>query len=164
MNVAKNWARTIINIRSFLEQTVVERANDYPCLKKHSPTLVISTQNWSILAKFAKKKISEIGCFLLIVSWRSFSPKFLWNRPSFLKICLWKSFENWLFPAKIPRNRPIFPRICPWKSREILLFFPWNIRSPVFKIKPIKSIKYIFTWWWPTRGDSRRTTAGMAKR
>ena len=27
------------------------------------------------------------------------------------------------FPAKIPRNRPTFPRICPWKSRKILLFF-----------------------------------------
>ena len=35
-------------------------------------------------------------------------------------------------PAKIPQNRPIFPRICPWKSREILVFFPQNIRSPVY--------------------------------
>ena len=88
------------------------------------------------------------------------------NRPIFLRICPWKSFEIWLFsvkiprnrpiflriltflprksrgigrfsanfdffPAKIPWNRPIFPRICPRKSSEILLFFPWNIRSPV---------------------------------
>ena len=42
----------------------------------------------------------------------------------------------WLFLGEVsPRNflwnRPIFPQICPWKSREILLFFPWNIRSPV---------------------------------
>ena len=36
------------------------------------------------------------------------------------------------FPAKIPRNRPIFLRICPWKSRDILVFFPRNIRSPVY--------------------------------
>ena len=36
------------------------------------------------------------------------------------------------FPAKIPRNRPFFLRICPWKFREILVFFPWNIRSPVY--------------------------------
>ena len=37
MNVAKNWALTIMltafSIRSFLERTVVERANDYPCEK-----------------------------------------------------------------------------------------------------------------------------------
>ena len=37
MNVAKNWALTIMLIaltfRSFLERTVVERANDYPCYK-----------------------------------------------------------------------------------------------------------------------------------
>ena len=104
-------------------------------------------QNWSILAKFAKKKSSEIGCFLLIVSWWSFPAhrNFPWNRPIFLRICPWKSFEIWLFSAKIlrnrtifrqifnllPQNRPIYPRICPWKSLEILLFFLQNIRSPV---------------------------------
>ena len=132
-------------------------------------------------SEICPKKPSEIGCFLLIVSWWNFQ----WNRPIFLRICPWKSFENWLFsakiprngpiflrnltflprkspeigrlyrefwlfsrencpkladcsanfdffPAKIPRNRPIFQRICPWKSREILLFFPRNIRSPVY--------------------------------
>ena len=26
-----------------------------------------------------------------------------------------KSFEIWLFPAKIPQNPLIFPQICPWK-------------------------------------------------
>ena len=33
---------------------------------------------------------------------------FPWNRPIFLRICPWKSFESWLFSTKIPRNRPIF--------------------------------------------------------
>ena len=55
------------------------------------------------------------------------SPRnFPWNRPIFLRICPWKSFEIWLFSAKIPRNRPIFPRILtffPRKSREIGRFF-----------------------------------------
>ena len=69
------------------------------------------------------------------------SPRnFPWNRPIFLRICPWKSFENWLFSAKIPRNGPIFlefwllslenrpivPRILtffPRKSREIGRFF-----------------------------------------
>ena len=47
---------------------------------------------------------------------------FLWNRPIFLRICPQKSFENWLFSAKIPRNGPSFRRILtflPRKSLEI---------------------------------------------
>ena len=82
-------------------------------------------------SEICQKKTSEIGCFLLIVSWRSFPRNFSWNRPIFLRnsweiVCPWKSFENWLFSAKIPRNRPIVPRILtffPWKSREIGRFF-----------------------------------------
>ena len=81
------------------------------------------------------------------------SPRnFRWNRPIFVIICLRISFKIWLFSTKIPRNRPIFQRIltffpakiprnqsifqqiCPWKSPEILLFFPRNIRGPVFDI------------------------------
>ena len=84
-----------------------------------------------MLAKFAKKKSSEMGCFLLIVSWRSFPLKFPVKSANFSKNLPRKTFKIWLFSAKILRNRPIFPRICPWKSREILRFFPRNIRSPV---------------------------------
>ena len=50
-----------------------------------------------------------------------FPRNFPWNRPIFLRLCPWKSFEIWLFCAKIPRNRPIFPRILtffPRKSRK----------------------------------------------
>ena len=51
------------------------------------------------------------------------SPRnFPWHRPIFLTICPWKSFEIWLFSAKIPRNGPIFLRILtflPRKSRKI---------------------------------------------
>ena len=84
-------------------------------------------QNWLILAKF---KSSEIGCFLQIVSWRSFPPKFPVNRLIFLRICPWKSFEIWLFSAKILWNRPIFLRILTFLPRNrsifqrIMTFFP----------------------------------------
>ena len=78
-------------------------------------------------------------------------PKFPMKSADFSKNLPRKSFEIWLFSAKIPRNRPIFcefclfsrqiprnrlifPRVCPWKSRKILLFFPRNIRSPVYNI------------------------------
>ena len=89
--------------------------------------LVISTQNWSILAKFAKKiqrnRLIFTDCFLA-----KFPPprNFPWNRPNFLRICSWKSFEIWLFSSKIPQNRPIFVRILtflPRKSPEIGWFF-----------------------------------------
>ena len=110
-------------------------------------------------SEICQKKSIEIGCFLLIVSWRSFPPKFSMKLADFSKNLPQKSFKIWLFSAKIlrnrpiflqiltflprnrpiferiltffPRNRPIFPRICPRKCRKILLFFPRNIRSPV---------------------------------
>ena len=105
--------------------------------------LVISTQNWSILAKFAKK----IQRNRLIFTWQSSPPpppkfpvkpaefsenlplKILWN----LTFFLWNPAKSADFcanfnfsPAKIPRNRLIFPRICP----KILLSFLRNMRSP----------------------------------
>ena len=52
-----------------------------------------------------------------------FSPaKIPRNWPIFLWICPWKSFEIWLFCAKMRRNRPIFLRI--------LTFLPQN--RPIF--------------------------------
>ena len=64
-------------------------------------------------SEICQKKSSQMGCFLLIVSWRSFPRNFTWNRPIFLRI--------WIY-AKIPQNRPIFLRILtflPRKSHEI---------------------------------------------
>ena len=91
MNVAKNWALTI---RSFFEQTAVERANYYiPVKKTLSNAGHIDAKIESILAKFAKTKSSEIDCFLLIVSWRSFPPKFPVKSTDFSKNLPRKSFE-----------------------------------------------------------------------
>ena len=75
-----------------------------------------------VFSEICQKKPSEIGCFLLIVSWRSFPVKsadFSMNLP--LKI-----LRNLTFSAKMPRNRSIFLRILtfpPRKSREIGRFF-----------------------------------------
>ena len=89
-------------------------------------------------SEICQKKNQQNQLFFTDCFLAKFPPwNFPWNRPIFLRICPWKSFEIWLFSAKIPRsrtifrriltffpwNRPIFPRICPWKSREILLFF-----------------------------------------
>ena len=91
-------------------------------LQKRSPTLVISTQNWSILAKFAKKIPAKSAVFYWLFLGEVSTRNFPWNQPIFLRICPWKSFENWLFSAKIPRNGLIFLRILtslPRKSPEI---------------------------------------------
>ena len=97
-------------------------------------------------SEICQKKSSEIGCFLLIVSWRSFPPEISREIGRFflpLKILRKLTFfrENpaksadfpanfFFFPAKIPRNRRIFPRICPLKSREISLFFSAKYQKP----------------------------------
>ena len=105
--------------------------------------LVISTQNWSILVKFAKKNPAKSAVIYWLFLGEVSPRNFLWNRPIFLRICPWKSFEIWLFfanlaksanfsanfdfsLAKIPQNWPIFARILtffPRKSCEIGWFF-----------------------------------------
>ena len=92
--------------------------------KKRYTTLVISTQNSSILAKFARKK--KLAVFYWLFLGEVYPRNFPWNQLIFPRICPWKSFEIWLFSAKFPQNRPIFLRILiflPRKSREIGLFF-----------------------------------------
>ena len=83
--------------------------------------LVISTQNWSILAKFTQKNPANSAVFYWLLLGEVSPPprNFPW-------ICPWKSFEIWLFSAKIPQNRPIFLRnltFLPRKSYEIGRFF-----------------------------------------
>ena len=96
--------------------------------------LVISTQNWSILAKFAKKiqrnRLFFTDCFLA-----NFPPEISREMGRFFLDLSRKSFEIWLFSAKIPRNRPIFLRILTFLPRnlpifeQILTFFPWKSRE-----------------------------------
>ena len=80
-------------------------------------------KNWSILAKFAKKKPSEIGCFLLIVSWQSFPPKFPVKSADSPKKFLGnylplKILRKLTFSAKNPWNGPIFLRILTFLPRK----------------------------------------------
>ena len=105
-------------------------------------------------SEICQKKSSEISCFLLIVSWRSFPRNFLWNRLIFLRICPRKSFEIWLFSAKIPQNQPIFLQILTSprrKSHEISRFFsefaPENpAKFSFFSATYQKPCLYFFYW------------------
>ena len=129
MNVAKNWALAILNVNSFNIRTflvsselLLKERMIIPVKKKRSPTLVTSTQNWSILAKFAKEKPSEIGSFLLIVSWRSFPSKFPVKSADFPKNLPQKILRNLTFFRQNPAKWLIFLRILtflPRKSPEI---------------------------------------------
>ena len=97
------------------------------------------TQNWSILAKFATppppKKPAKLAVFYWLFRGEVSPWNFPWNRPISLWISPWKSFEIWLFSAKMPRNRPIFLRILTFLPRnrpifpQILTFFPWKSRE-----------------------------------
>ena len=132
MTVAKNWALTIMLIAltfaHFSSKLLLKEQMIISVKKKRSPTLVISTQNWLILAKFAKKNPAKSAVFYWLFFGEVSPRNFPWNRPIFLRICPWKSFETWLFSAKMPRNRPIVPRILtffPAKIPRNRLIFPW---------------------------------------
>ena len=116
-------------------------------LKKRETTLVISTQNWSILAKFAKKTPAKSAVFYWLFLGKVSPRNFPWNRPIFLRICPWKSFEIWLFPLKSSEIERfsgefwLFSRENPTKLADfsgILTFFLRN--RPIFpRICPWKS-------------------------
>ena len=83
-------------------------------------------KNWALTIMFIALTFAHFSFFYWLFLGEVSPGNFLWNRPIFLRICPWKSFENWLFSAKIPRNGPIFLRILtffPRKSREIGRFF-----------------------------------------
>ena len=71
------------------------------------------------------KKIQRNRLFFTDYFLAKFPPgNFPSNRPIFLRICSWKSFQIWLFSAKIPQNRRIFLLILPFlpqKSHEFWL-------------------------------------------
>ena len=97
------------------------------------------------------KKSSEIGCFLLIVSWGSFPPKFPVKSADFSKNLPLKILQNLTFLHWNPRNRLIclriltFSREYPAKSADFSAkfdFFPAKIprNRPIFpRICPWKS-------------------------
>ena len=79
MNVAKNWALTImlmaLAFAHFSSELLLEEQIIIPVKK----TLNNASQIDAKLIDFSeicRKKSSEIRCFLLIVSWPSFPPKF----------------------------------------------------------------------------------------
>ena len=98
-------------------------------------------QRWSYRRKIDRflrnlpKKNTKSAVFYWLFLGEVSPWNFPWNWPIFLWICPWKSFEIWLFSAKMPRNRPIFLRILTFLPQnrpifpQILTFFPWKSRE-----------------------------------
>ena len=105
--------------------------------------LVISTQNWSILAKFAKKNPAKSAVFYWLFLGEVSPRNFPWNRPIFLRTCPSKSFEIWLFSLK---------------SREIGWFFCQFWLSP-----PAKSADFPLNFAFFSREISRFSTNSPLK-
>ena len=97
-------------------------------VKKRLTTLVISMQNWLILAKFAKKNPAKSVVFYWLFLGKFPPPprNFLWNRPILLIICPWKNLSKFeFFPLKSTKSAD-FLRILtflPRKSCQIGWFF-----------------------------------------
>ena len=64
--------------------------------------------------------------FLSEVSPRNFP----WNRPIFLRICPWKSFEIWLFSCENPTKSANFSTNLPLKIPWNFAFFPAKYQKP----------------------------------
>ena len=79
MNVAKNWALTIMFIAlafaHFSSKLLLNEQMIFPVKKTLNNAGHIDAKLIDF-SEICQKKSSEIGCFLLIVSWRSFPPKF----------------------------------------------------------------------------------------
>ena len=139
MNVAKNWALTImltaLAFAHFSSELLLKEQMIMPVKKKTLNNAGHIDPNWSILAKFAKKNPAKSAVLYWLFLGEVSSWNFPWNRPIFLRICPRNSFEIWLFSAKIPQNRPIFLRILTFlpQNRTIFLriftFFPCKSRE-----------------------------------
>ena len=121
MNVAKNWAlttmQTTLAFAHFSSKLLLKEQMIIPVKKTLNNAGHIDAKLIDF-SEICQKKPSEIGCFLLIVSWRSFPVKsadFSMNLP--LKI-----LRNLTFSAKMPRNRSIFLRILTFLPRNRRIF------------------------------------------
>ena len=95
--------------------------------------------------KFAEKNPAKSAIFFGLFLGEVSLWNFPWKRPIFLRICPWKSFEMWLFSAKIPRNRPIF---CEFWLR--LFTFPY------FFMRYTASYRHRYLDFQMYRGGGRR--------
>ena len=100
MNVAKNWALTIMLIALafayFSSKLLLKEQMIIPVKKTLNNAGHIDAELIDF-SEICQKKSSEIGCFLLIVYWRSFPPKFPVKSADFSKNLPFKILRNLTF-------------------------------------------------------------------
>ena len=85
--------------------------------------LVISTQNWSISAKFAKKNPSKSSVFYWLFLGEDSPQNFPWNRPIFLRICPENPSKFDFFPLKSREIGRFFREFAPENPAKFCFFF-----------------------------------------
>ena len=97
MDVAKNWALTIMLIAltftDFSSELLLKEQMIIPVKKMLSNAGHIDAKLFDF-SEISPKKSSKIGCFLLIVSWQSFPPKFPMKSADFSKTLPLKILQN----------------------------------------------------------------------
>ena len=115
MNVAKNWALTImltaLRFVRFSSKLLLKEQMIIPAKKTLNDAFHIHTKLINI-SEICQKISREIGCFLLIVSWRSFPLK---------SADFSTNFD--FFPTTIPRNQPIFHEFATENPAKFCFFF-----------------------------------------
>ena len=125
MNVAKNWALTIMLIAltfaHFSSKLLLKEQMIIPVKKTLNNAGHIDAKLIDF-SEICQKNPAKSAVFYWLFLGEVSRWIFPWNWPIFLRICPWKSFEIWLFSVKIPRNRPIFRKFWLF-SCEIGQFF-----------------------------------------
>ena len=127
MSVAKNWALTIMLIAlafaHFSSKLLLKEQMIIPVKKTLNNAGHIDAKLIDF-SEISPPKSSEIGCFLLIVSWRGFPPKFPVKSADFSKNLPLKILRNLTFfrenPAKLAdfsTNFDFFPGKIPQIGR-----------------------------------------------
>ena len=125
MNVAKNWALTMLIALAFAHcssELLFKEQIIIPVKKTLNNAGHIDAKLIDF-SEICQKKSSEIGCFLLIVSQRSFLPKFPMKLAYFPKN----------LPLKIPRNFAFFSA----KYQKPCIFFKFNRK--ITEVFPVSS-------------------------
>ena len=162
MNVAKNWALTImltaLAFAHFSSELLLKEQMIIPVKKTLNNAGHIDAKLIDF-SEICQKNPAKSAVFYWLFLGEVSPWNFPWNRPIFLRICPRNSFEIWLFSAKIPQNRPIFLRILtffPRKSREIGRFFrefaPGNPAKFCFFFREISEALIQGKWllfWFP---------------
>ena len=183
MNVAKNWALTIIAIAltfaHFSANCCLKKLIVIPVKKTLSNAGHIDVKIESILVKFAKKNPAKSAVFYWLFLGEVSPWSFPQNRPIFLRILRnlnffplksceigWFFREFWLFSRKNPVKSADFSAILPLKIPRNFDFFPvkyqkpWLI-APAWADKKIINIIFSFdghciSWPWIWQAQSNQ--------